>query len=222
MRIAIYSDVICPWCWIGKRRLEQALVALPQIRAEVTWHAYQLNPQMPAGGMPRADYRQRKFGSAAYAQALDQRVSTVAQQDGLSFDLAAQHRTPNTLAAHRLIWLAGQRQVQGALVETLFQAYFSAGLDIGDAAVLVRLATQHGLKAGEIATFLGGSAGRDEVLADEASQRQAGTQGVPLYLIDGHERISGAQPVDVFIDTLSRSAGAPAPADGCDDGHCRA
>jgi predicted DsbA family dithiol-disulfide isomerase len=131
MKIAIYSDVICPWCWIGKRRLEQALSALPHLQADVSWHPFQLNPQMPAGGMPRADYRRRKFGSADYAQALDARVSAVAQQDHLAFDLAAQKRTPNTILAHRLIWLAGRRKAQDGMVESalscLFQRWARSG-----------------------------------------------------------------------------------------------
>jgi predicted DsbA family dithiol-disulfide isomerase len=221
MKIAIYSDVICPWCWIGKRRLEQALSALPHLQADVSWHPFQLNPQMPAGGMPRADYRRRKFGSADYAQALDARVSAVAQQDHLAFDLAAQKRTPNTILAHRLIWLAGRRKAQDGMVEALFRAYFSAGLDLGDAAVLTGLAADQGHDPSDIASFLSSTDGHAEVLAEEQHMRQSGMDGVPLFVINGHDRISGAQPVAVFVSTLTQLATAPAADGDCADGQCR-
>jgi predicted DsbA family dithiol-disulfide isomerase len=222
LTIDIHSDVICPWCWIGKRRLEQALPAVPEAAgASVRWHPFQLNPGMPAAGMPRAEYRRRKFGSAEYAQALDARVTGVAAAEGLAFDLAGQARTPNTVLAHRLIWLAGRRGRQDAVVEALFAAYFSAGLDLGDAAVLARIAADHGFAAGEVARFLVGGEGEREVAAEEAEVRTAGIDGVPLFRI-GTERIAGAQPVAVFVAALRQAAVVAAEGPGdCGDGLCR-
>ena len=221
--IAVHSDVICPWCWIGKRRLEQALAAFPAGAATVTWHPFQLNPAMPMEGMPRAEYRRRKFGSADYAATLDQRVTGVAAEVGLAFDLAGQPRTPNTLRAHRLIRWAGAQGKQDALVEALFSAYFSAGLDVGDVAVLTRLASSVGLDAQQVAQFLASSDGTDDVLAEESAIRQQGAEGVPLFIINGQDRLSGAQPVAVLIAALTQAvASAPDGGADCTDGVCRA
>lgn len=201
--IAIHSDVICPWCWIGKRRLEQALAAFPTGVVTVSWHPYQLNPAMPPTGMPRAEYRRRKFGSAEYAQALDARVTAVAAEVGLAFDLAGQERTPNTVLAHRLIWWAGRTGHQDAVVEAIFSAYFSAGCDVGDPEVLVRVAAGVGLDRLAAATFLASQDGHAEVLAEDQAIRLQGVSGVPLFIINGAERISGAQPVPVFAAALA-------------------
>lgn len=222
--IAVHSDVICPWCWIGKRRLEQALAAFPPGAATVTWHPFQLNPAMPSDGMPRAEYRRRKFGSAEHAQALDARVTGVAAEVGLAFDLAGQSRTPNTLRAHRLIRWAGQHGKQDAVVEALFSGYFSAGLDVGDVAVLTRLAASVGLDAEQVTRFLASDEGTEEVLAEERAIRQHGAEGVPLFVINGQDRLSGAQPVPVFIAALTQAVDTVAPDGGpdCTDGVCRA
>jgi predicted DsbA family dithiol-disulfide isomerase len=210
MRIAIYSDVICPWCWIGKRRLELALRALPEISAEIAWQPFQLNPAMPPGGMARADYRRRKFGSDGYAKALDARVTAVARELGLAMELAAQPRTPNTALAHRLIWLAGRRGVQDGVVEALFSAYFSEGLDVGDREALIQLAARHGIAIEESRSFFAGVEGQAEVAAAEQGIRHSGMDGVPLYLIDGRSRITGAQPVEAFVAALSSHASSSA------------
>lgn len=221
--IDIHSDVICPWCWIGKRRLEQALATLPAGAARVRWHPFQLNPGMPAEGMPRAAYRQQKFGSAEHARALDARVTAVAAEAGLAFDLAAQSRTPNTRQAHRLIWWAGGRGVQDAVVEALFSAYFSAGLDVGSRSVLTQVAVGCGLDAREVAEFLAGSQGEAEIVAEEAAIRRQRIDGVPLFIINGGERIAGAQPVAVFVALLAQAAvtAATEGGDECADGVCR-
>jgi predicted DsbA family dithiol-disulfide isomerase len=225
MRIAVHSDVICPWCWIGKRRLEQTLAVFPPGTARVSWHPFQLNPGMPREGMPRAEYRRRKFGSAERARALDANVTAVAAEVGLAFHLDLQERTPNTLLAHRLIRLAARHGRQDAVVEGLFSAYFSAGLDVGDPAVLTGVAGSCGLSAGKVAAHLAGSDGEQEVLAEEHAIREQGIDGVPLFVITGGERIAGAQPVAVFCAALARAAAAPRADggdgdDGCADGTC--
>ncbi len=220
--VDIHSDVICPWCWIGKRRLEQALTAFPVGTATVRWHPFQLNPGMPVEGMPRSAYRQQKFGSAEHARALDARTTVVAADEGLAFDLAAQTRTPNTRLAHRLIWWAGRRGGQDALVEALFRAYFSAGMDVGNARTLTQVATGIGNDERGVAAFLAGSEGAAEIAAEEAAIRAQRIDGVPLFIIDGRHRIDGAQPVAVFSALLAQAAsGDPhspgGPEEGSDD-----
>nr|MBA3936494.1 DsbA family protein [Planctomycetota bacterium] len=165
------------------------------------------------------EYRRRKFGSAEHAAARDAQVTAVAARAGLVFDLAGQRRTPNTVLAHRLIWQAGRRGVQDAVVEELFSAYFSAGLDVGDAAVLERIGAAHGLDA--VAAFLAGSAGAAEVQAEEEAIRARGIDGVPLFVINGEERIAGAQPAAEFSALLARLAAAGS-AGICADGSCSA
>jgi predicted DsbA family dithiol-disulfide isomerase len=208
IEIAIHSDVCCPWCWIGRRRLAVALAALAPGLVTISWHPFRLNPDLPPAGMPRDVYRRRKFGSDAYAQALDERVTAVARELGLAFALHAQRRTPNTLLAHRLIWLAGRQGVQEAMVESLFRAYFCDGQDIGDPAILARLAGEQGLDQRLVAGFLAGEEGRLEVAAEEAAIRSSGLDSVPLFIINGGVRIGGAQPPAVFSAAISAAAAA--------------
>ena len=211
LAIAIYSDVCCPWCWIGRRRLGLALADAGPLQATISWHPFRLNPDMPPEGMPRELYRRRKFGSDAVAQARDAHVTAVAGELGLAFALNDQPRTPSTLLAHRLIWLAGREGVQEALVESLFQSYFCAGQDVGDPAILVEVASRHRLERERVATFLAGHEGRDEVIAEEAKIRRGGLDGVPLFLFNRQVRVSGAQQPAVFARAISDAlAGAGA------------
>src|SRR5688572_798710 len=133
-RVDIISDVICPWCYIGKRQFERAvpLLAQEQLAFGTAWHPFQLNPDMPVEGVDRAEYRKAKFGSLEKSRQLDQRITETAATLGLEFHLEKLTRTPNTVAAHRVIRLAGQRGVQDAVVEALFEGYFCQGADIGD------------------------------------------------------------------------------------------
>jgi len=206
IEIAIHSDVCCPWCWIGRRRLEAALATLAPGPVAISWHPFRLNPDLPPAGMARDVYRRRKFGSDAYAQALDARVTSAARDVGLAFALDAQLRTPNTLLAHRLIWLAGRQGVQEAMVESLFRAYFCDGQDIGDPAILATRAGEHGLDQRLVAKFLAGEEGRLEVAAEEAAIRSSGLDSVPLVIINGRVRIAGAQPPAVFSAAISAAA----------------
>src|ERR1700726_1317661 len=140
-RIDIVSDAICPWCYIGKRQLERALAILePEgLHFSVHWNPFQLNPDMPKEGRDRAAYRAMKFGSVEKARALDERVATAAAGVGLQFRQDLMLRTPNTIDAHRLIWLAGKQGVQDAVVEGLFAGYFTNGRDVGDRAGLAQI-----------------------------------------------------------------------------------
>lgn len=204
LRIDIVSDAICPWCYIGKRQLERALAMLAPQRLpfSVHWNPFQLNPDMPKEGRDRASYRVRKFGSAERARELDERVAQAARAVGLDFHLERIERTPNTLDAHRLIWLAGREGRQDAMVETLFAAYFIAGRDIGDRGVLAECAAQGGLDGAAVADFLAGETAAREMLAADRAAREAGVNGVPSFFLDGYGLYSGAMPAETMAEAL--------------------
>ncbi|MBV8408868.1 MAG: DsbA family oxidoreductase [Alphaproteobacteria bacterium] len=196
--INVISDAICPWCYIGKRQLERALDLLEKQHLEfaVSWHPFQLNPDMPREGVDRAQYRLQKFGSAERSRQLDQRITDTAATVGLEFHLERLTRTPNTLNAHRLIRLAGQKGVQDGVVEALFEGYFCNGADIGDPAVLAELGAAGGLDRAEVAAMLAGDSGTREVLAGDRMARNAGISGVPSFALQGHVLFSGAVPAE--------------------------
>src|SRR5882724_3973656 len=146
LAIEVISDAICPWCWVAKRRLDRAIAAIaPDVSASVTWRPFELNPEMPKAGVDRRAYRSAKFGSWQRSQALDAQVAAAGRSDGLVFDHDKMERTPNTVDAHRLIWLAGQHGKQGDVVDGLFAAYFNEGHDIGDPTVLADIGASTGL-----------------------------------------------------------------------------
>jgi predicted DsbA family dithiol-disulfide isomerase len=212
-RIDIVSDVICPWCFIGKRHLEQALAMLEQegLHFSVHWNAFQLNPDMPASGASRLEYRIAKFGSLAKSQALDARITETAAGAGLDFHLERLTRTPNTVDAHRLVMLAGQLEpqtragLQDALMEAVFRAYFIDGRDPGDHAVLADAAVSVGLERDPILAFLASGDARDAVLTADMSARGAGVNGVPSFFLDGHGLFSGALPAEAMADAFRRA-----------------
>ena len=158
LRIDIVSDAVCPWCYIGKRQLERALTTLAQegLHFSVHWNPFQLNPDMPKEGRDRAAYRAQKFGSPERVREMDERVTGAAANVGLPFRLDLIQRTPNTLDAHRLIWLAGREGMQDAVMEAVFIAYFTQGRDIGDHDVLAECAAIGGMDRASVADFLGG------------------------------------------------------------------
>jgi len=207
MRIDIVSDAICPWCYIGKRHLE---AALPVLAAEgldftVQWHAFQLNPDMPREGMDRLASRLKKFGSIERVRELEARLDQAAANAGLAFRQDLIRRTPNTVQAHRLIWLAEEKNLQDAVVERLFAGFFIEGADIGDDVALADLAASAGLERDEVATFLAGDRGREDVLASDRNARAAGISGVPSFFLEGHFLFSGAMPPADIADTLRRA-----------------
>jgi predicted DsbA family dithiol-disulfide isomerase len=197
-RIDVISDVICPWCYIGKRQLERALAVLERqhLRFTVAWHPFQLNPDMPREGVDRAQYRLAKFGSAERSRQLDERITETAATVGLEFHLERLTRTPNTLNAHRLIRLAGQKGVQDGVVEALFEGYFCDAADIGDDKVLLDLAGEGGLERDDVAALLAGEAGLKEISAADRMARNCGIQGVPSFALQGHVLFSGAVPAE--------------------------
>ena len=207
-RIDIISDVICPWCYIGKRQLERALDILEKQhkqRFTVAWHPFQLNPEMPAEGVDRQQYRLAKFGSAERSRQMDERITEVAAGVGIEFHLEKLTRTPNTLKAHRLIRLAGQRGVQDGVVEALFKAYFCNGADLGDDKALADIGQSGGLDRDAVLAMLAGDEGQREVLAGDQMARNCGIQGVPSFALQGHVLFSGAIPAEEMVDAFRRA-----------------
>ena len=205
-QLSVISDAICPWCWIGKRRLEQAFALLDGARQfKVTWHPFQLNPHMPKEGIERREYRMRKFGSWERSLALDAQLKEVGKTVGIDFRHDLMTRTPNTFDAHRLIWHAGQEGLQDAVVERLFRGYFSEGRNIGDRTVLAELAAEAGLEPLRTAAFLDSDEGTVEVSAEEEVVKRAGLTGVPTFALDGRVLFSGAQPPHLIAQALARA-----------------
>jgi predicted DsbA family dithiol-disulfide isomerase len=206
LRIDIVSDAICPWCYIGKRQLERALETLSQegLQFSVHWNPFQLNPDMPKEGRDRAAYRALKFGNPERVREMDERVTGAAANVGLAFRLDLIQRTPNTLDAHRLIWLAGREGVQDAVMETVFVAYFTQGRDIGDRDVLADCAAQAGMDRAAVADFLGGEVAAQEMLAADRAAREAGVNGVPSFFLDGYGLYSGAMPAETMAEALRK------------------
>ena len=206
-RLDIISDTICPWCYIGKRQLERALPVLAENGLDfvVQWHPYQLNPDMPEQGVERTAYRLAKFGSAEKARELDERVTAAGAAVGLEIRPDLMRRTPNTVAAHRVIWLAGRHGVQDAVVEALFHAYFTTGRDIGDHAALIEIAGHAGLDPTATAALLASDEGRREVLGEDEMARRSGLNGVPSFIMAGHVLFSGAVPADTMVEAFSRA-----------------
>jgi len=210
LAIAVISDVVCPWCYVGKRRLEAALKELG-LHAELHWLPYELNPDMPSGGMERAAYRARKFGAARSAQ-LDAQLTALGREEGIPFAFDRQTRTPNTRAAHQLIAFAGSQGRADAVVEALFRAYFEEGRDVGSDEVLGDIAAGAGLDRGTALAAMR-DPGLSGVVADlERQARELGIQGVPFFIVDQSWAISGAQPAEQWIAAIRQRSGIDADA----------
>lgn len=198
MLIDIVSDAVCPWCYVGKRRLEAALAARPDLSVEIVWHAFQLNPGMPEEGMEREEYLATKFGSPARATSIYRDIALAGASEGIEFAFDSIKRTPNTINAHRLILLAGQHDAQDAVVETLFRRYFTEGADIGDLEQLIAIAAEAGIDETVARDYLESDQGVEEVTSEDRQMRHIGVTGVPCFIIDKRYAISGAQAPEVF------------------------
>ncbi len=204
LTIAVVSDVICPWCYLGKRRLERALAELDQ-PAEIQWLPYELNPTMPPEGMARASYREQKFGAARAAQ-FDAQLTALGQEEGVPFAFERQARTPNTRRAHKLVACTSGPAQGDALVEELFRAYFEEGRDVGDPETLASLAEAVGFdRASALAAMEDEEIGR-AVEALEAQAGRIGVSGVPFFIVDETWAVSGAQPSKAWIEALEQRA----------------
>ena len=208
--IDVYSDVVCPWCYIGKRRLEQALVRLGEQNMAVTpnWRAFQLNPEMPAAGVARKEYVETKFGGPERAKGIYARVAAVGNEVGIPFQFEKIERQPNTLNAHRLIRYAGDHGKQDAVVEALFHEFFLALRDIGDVAVLSDIAATAGLNRDAVYAYLSSEQGADAAREEDAVARQLGITGVPFFVFGGKVAVSGAQEAKALVQAYEQAASA--------------
>lgn len=203
LRIDIYSDVICPWCYVGKRRLERALARLRGVvPARITWRPFQLNPAMPNEGMDRKAYLEAKFGSLDAFRQMEEHLLAAGAAEQISFAFNSIAVTPNTLHAHRLIWHAAQQGCQDEVVDRLFKGYFEEGADIGSLPTLARLAEQAGLKA---ESFLRTDEGIAQVKTEEAKGRRLGIRAVPYFVLNRECGISGAQQPDVLAAAIEEA-----------------
>lgn len=212
MRIDIISDVICPWCFIGKRRLERALAQRPELAAEITWRPFQLNPDMPEEGMDRRAYLAAKFGGDAHADRIYANVREAGATVDIPFAFDRIRRTPNTRDAHRLIRHAAAQGRADAVVEALFRAYFIDGRDIGDHSTLAEIAGEAGLDARGAGQWLDSPAERETVIAEDRGARRLGINAVPCFIFERQYAVSGAQEPEFFLPVfdLVKNGGQPA------------
>ena len=208
LEIDVWSDVVCPWCYLGKRRLEAALRERPQIEAALRWRPFELNPDMPAAGADRADYLARKFGARGGLQEIHDRLVALGREVGIEYRFDAIRRVPNTRAAHALVALAGERQ--GVVVEGLFRAYFEHGRDVGDAGVLAELGAEAGLAVDRLSAELAAPGRLAAIAAEERDAARLGIGGVPFFVLAGRWAVSGAQDCATLVNALDQVADAMA------------
>jgi predicted DsbA family dithiol-disulfide isomerase len=233
LRVDIWSDIACPWCYVGKRRFEAALAEFPQrAQVEVVWHSFELDPTAPAqpGQSMRAILARKYGGGEAGAQGMLDSMTVTAAGEGLDYHFEKVQPT-NTFLAHQVIHLAADRGLQDAVKERLLAAFFVEGEFLGDRETLVRLGTEAGLDAGEVRAALESGEYADAVRQDEAQAQALGISGVPFFVLGGKYGVSGAQPSDVLRGALAQVwqethpapltlIGTDAPAGGCEDGSC--
>jgi len=213
MRVDIFVDVVCPWCFIGKRQLERALAMRPGLSPQKAWRPFQLNPDMPAEGMPADEFFALRFGSAAVVEERRETVAAIGSTVGIDFAFDRIARQPNTLDAHRLIRYALKRGQGDAMVEALFTAHFTAGRDIGDRIALAAIAGENGFDAREAEAFLQRGDETAVILGEDQEARRIGVSGVPCYIFDRQYAVAGAQEPEFFLPLLDRApSGTAQPA----------
>ncbi len=209
VRIQIFSDVVCPWCYIGRRRLERALEQAPDVIAEIIWSPFELNPTMPPAGMDRRTYLEGKFGGREGVRAIEERVAAAGAAEGIDFAFDRIGRTPNTFGAHRLLWLARHPGRQDETAEALFHAYFSEGRDLGDRATLMRIGEEAGLPTNQSERMFDGDEGIEEVKREQALGHRLGIRGVPYFVLNERLAVSGAQPPETLVTAITRAMQIP-------------
>lgn len=206
MPIDVVSDVVCPWCFIGKRRLEKALALVPDIPVEVRWHPYFLNDWVPREGIDRKTYLETKFGSVERYAGMARRVQQAAQEEGLVYALDQIARQPNTLDCHRLILWARNAGAAARMKQRLMELYFAEGADLSDRDVLVKAAVDCGLDGDLVRSLLTGDADIERVTQEAESAKEAGIDGVPCFIFGNVLAVSGAQPPEYLADAIKRAA----------------
>ena len=202
LAITVVSDIVCPWCFIGHRRLREALDRLPDVEARIDWRPYQLHPYIPRQGTSFEEHYQRKFGGSV--EMLRGRMQEAGESAGIDFQFDLIERVPNTLAAHTVVSWAKEGEARSAVVERFFEAYFLEGQDVGDHDVLATLASEAGLDRTEVAERLGRDDDRERVAAEADANRRSGITGVPLFLIGDRYPIVGAQSPETIVQVIER------------------
>jgi predicted DsbA family dithiol-disulfide isomerase len=205
MQIDVVSDTVCPWCFIGKRRLERALLMRPDLDVDVRWRAYRLDPTVPTEGVDRKAYLRAKFGDSPRTQAMGEAIRAAGAGENIAFAFEKIARTPNTLDSHRLIRWAGSTGQQDQVVELLFKAYFEDGKDLGDRDVLTSVAEAAGMDSVLVAELLSQDADRAIVEREDALAHEMGISGVPTFIFANKYLISGAQDPETIVRVIDRT-----------------
>jgi predicted DsbA family dithiol-disulfide isomerase len=211
IRLDIVVDTVCPWCWIGKRRLEQALAARPGIDFQIGYRPYELHPDLPAEGVDRKAFVAAKFGNGDRARSIYQSLVDTGREVGLEFDFERIAVMPNSQASHRLIRWSAAAGVQSEVVEALFARYFGAGDNIGDPLVLIEVAAAAGMDAVMVGELLMNGADIDKIVEEEMVAQRLGVQGVPFTIIERQYGVVGAQDPDAYLKIFDRIAAGEPP-----------
>jgi predicted DsbA family dithiol-disulfide isomerase len=202
MKIDVYADVVCPWCYVGEKRLEKALRSRPDLEVERRWRPFQLRPEMPAGGVPWRPFALEKFGGEENMRRAFAHVAAAGEPEGVRFDFDRVASAPNTVNAHRLILHAARRGREWPMADALFRGYFAQGRDLNDPEALAAMAADAGLDPDEARAYLAGDSGAQDVWESQQVAVGLGIGGVPFYVIDDRYAVSGGQPAEVWLRTL--------------------
>jgi predicted DsbA family dithiol-disulfide isomerase len=212
MQIDIVSDTVCPWCFIGKRKLESALVLRPDIPYDVRWRAYRLDPTIPRGGVDRKAYMKAKFGDTPRSTAMGDALRAAGDSVNIAFDFDRIEKRPDTIDSHRLIRWSASTGKQNDVVERLFAAYFEQGRDIGDPNVLKEIATEAGMDADLVGDLLAGDDDRQTIEHEDMLAHRMGISGVPTFIFENKYMISGAHDADKLVRVIDKVVEEAVPA----------
>jgi predicted DsbA family dithiol-disulfide isomerase len=210
MQIDIVSDTVCPWCFIGKRRIGRAMAMRPDVKFDLFWRPYRLDPTIPREGLDRRAYLKAKFGDSPHSSAMGEAIRNEGASEGISFAFDKIARSPNTLNSHRLVRWSLSAGAQDAVVERLFQAYFIDGRDIGDTAVLAAVAAEAGMDGDLVSALLAGDADLESVEREAGLANEMGITGVPTFIFDSKFMISGAREPELLVRVIDRALEAEA------------
>ena len=202
--IEIYADIACPWCYVGEARLQKALALRPELSVTETWRPFQLQPQLPPTGLPWRGFADKKFGGWERARGMFGQLTELGHAEGLAFDFENIQKANNTADAHRLILFAEDEGKSLAAADALFKAYFENSEDLNDLGVLLKVAERTGLERDQVEAYLKSDAGQVEVKASQQRAAELGISGVPFYVFNDAYGVSGAQPVEVFLDVFDQ------------------
>ncbi len=207
LHIEVVSDIVCPWCYIGKRRLEAAVALNPDIAVDINWRSYFLNPWIPREGIDRQTYLETKFGSAERYSVVAERIAAAAAMEGLRYAPDRISRQPNTLDCHRVILWSRSATDPALVKQRLMELYFAEGADLTDAKVLIQAASDCGMDGDLVRRLLASDADVDRVEAEASSAKEAGIDGVPCFIFGGHAIVTGAQSPEYLASAIERTAG---------------